>query len=201
MTIFETIKARVPITDAAERYGLTLRRNGKALCPFHHDTHPSLSFKDDYFKCFACGEGGDAVKLVQQLTGARKPLDAARILNRDFALGLDIDGPVDTVAARKHQQDKELLTAFNEWEAEACRVWAAWCLTLRRWKEQYAPRSPVEEPDPRFVEACHRLDYAEYVYDGVFVQGMPEDKFDFFTTHYGEVEKLLEQFERNAAIA
>ena len=33
---------------------------------------------------------------------------------------------------------------------------------LRDWKVRYAPQSPAEAPDERFVEACHKLDEAEY---------------------------------------
>ena len=36
---------------------------------------------------------------------------------------------------------------------------------LRRWKVQYAPQSPAKAPDKRFVEACHKLDEAEYYLD------------------------------------
>ena len=30
---------------------------------------------------------------------------------------------------------------------------------------QYAPQSPAEAPDKRFVEACHKLDQTEYYLD------------------------------------
>ena len=36
---------------------------------------------------------------------------------------------------------------------------------LRRWKAWYAPQSPAEALDKRFVEACHKLDEAEYYLD------------------------------------
>ena len=34
---------------------------------------------------------------------------------------------------------------------------------LRDWKVRYAPQSPAEAPDERFVEACHKLDEVEYL--------------------------------------
>ena len=86
MTIFDEIKESVSITDAAQRYGLTLDRYGKALCPFHSDHKPSLSFKGNRFKCFACGESGDVIDLTRQLTGAGTPLEAARRLAADFGI-------------------------------------------------------------------------------------------------------------------
>ncbi len=33
--IFTAVKAAVTVKDAAERYGLTVSRNGMACCPFH----------------------------------------------------------------------------------------------------------------------------------------------------------------------
>ena len=34
---------------------------------------------------------------------------------------------------------------------------------LSRWKAEFAPRSPDDEPDERYVEACKKLDYVEYL--------------------------------------
>jgi len=85
--IFEQIKNAVPIKDAAQRYGMDINRYDKALCPFHPDKHPSLSFKDGFFKCFACGEGGDVIKLVQRLQGYTHPIEAAKELNNAYGLG------------------------------------------------------------------------------------------------------------------
>ena len=34
---------------------------------------------------------------------------------------------------------------------------------LRRWKAEFAPHSPLDEPDERYVEACKELDYIEYL--------------------------------------
>ncbi|HIS72701.1 MAG TPA: DNA primase, partial [Candidatus Scatomorpha pullicola] len=32
-----------------------------------------------------------------------------------------------------------------------------------RWKYEFAPRSPEDEPNERYVEACKKLDYVEYL--------------------------------------
>ena len=36
---------------------------------------------------------------------------------------------------------------------------------LQELKRQYAPRTPEDKHDDRFVEACHNLDYVEYLVD------------------------------------
>lgn len=38
----------------------------KMLCPFHPDTKPSAHVSEFGFHCFACGESGDAIKLVRK---------------------------------------------------------------------------------------------------------------------------------------
>ena len=51
----------LPIEQVAEALGLSVQRH-KCLCPFHQDTHPSLSFhlRTNTFKCFVCGEDAGA---------------------------------------------------------------------------------------------------------------------------------------------
>ena len=42
-------------------------RSYVALCPFHDDKHPSLNISKEkqIYKCFSCGEGGNAITFVQ----------------------------------------------------------------------------------------------------------------------------------------
>ena len=57
----------LPIEGVAERLGLRVSRH-KCLCPFHADTHPSLSFKvsKNTFRCFVCGASGGTIDLVMR---------------------------------------------------------------------------------------------------------------------------------------
>ena len=65
----EYIKKYYPITDIAKRLGLKIDKNNKAICPFHNDKNPSLSFntKENYYHCFSCGASGDNIKLVKEI--------------------------------------------------------------------------------------------------------------------------------------
>ena len=45
------------------------------------------------------------------------------------------------------------------------RVLCDYLHLLEDWKERYAPSSPEEEWDDRFVEACQMLDRVEYLVD------------------------------------
>ena len=67
MNIFETVKAAVPVRQAAEHYGLKVSRNGMACCPFHNDRHSSLKLNEEYFFCFGCGAKGDVIDFAAQM--------------------------------------------------------------------------------------------------------------------------------------
>ena len=41
----------------------------KALCPFHDDHTPSLTFKKNKFRCWSCGASGDSISLVMKVLG------------------------------------------------------------------------------------------------------------------------------------
>ena len=71
MDKFELQRLRdLPIEGVAERLGLQVSRH-KCLCPFHADTHPSLSFcvRRNTFRCFVCGAGGGTIDLVMRYLG------------------------------------------------------------------------------------------------------------------------------------
>ncbi len=55
----------LPIEGVAERLGLRVERH-KCLCPFHDDHTPSLSFKNNKFRCWSCGESGGTIDLVMK---------------------------------------------------------------------------------------------------------------------------------------
>ena len=68
MDKFELQKLRdLPIEGVAERLGLQVKMH-KALCPFHADNHPSLSFsvRRNTFRCFVCGASGGTIDLVMK---------------------------------------------------------------------------------------------------------------------------------------
>lgn len=69
MDKFEIQKLRdLPIEGVAERLGLKVSRH-KALCPFHNDSNPSLSFRvsTNTFRCFVCGAHGGTIDLTMKL--------------------------------------------------------------------------------------------------------------------------------------
>ena len=67
----ESIKARVNIVDVVGRYVQLTRagNNHKGLCPFHNEATPSFLVSEDkgIYKCFGCGEGGDAISFISKM--------------------------------------------------------------------------------------------------------------------------------------
>ena len=71
MDRFDIQKLRaLPIEGVAQRLGLQVSRH-KSLCPFHSDSHPSLTFNvaKNTFRCFACGAHGGVIDLAMHVLG------------------------------------------------------------------------------------------------------------------------------------
>ena len=96
MDIFSEVKAHLTARQVAESYGLHVRRNGTACCPFHDDRHPSMKVDKNYH-CFACGVGGGVIDYTARMYGLSQ-YDAARKLIEDFGL------PVQTEAMSREEK-------------------------------------------------------------------------------------------------
>ena len=69
MKKFEIDRLRsLPIESVAERLGLTVTKH-KSLCPYHDDSHPSLSFSvsKNTFRCYVCGAHGGTIDLAMKV--------------------------------------------------------------------------------------------------------------------------------------
>jgi len=67
----EEVKQRADIVDVVSEH-VVLRKQGKdftGLCPFHDDKSPSFSVSPSkqFYYCFGCGAGGNAIKFLMEL--------------------------------------------------------------------------------------------------------------------------------------
>ena len=159
MTLFETVKNSVTVKQAAEHYGCKVNRGDMICCPFHDGPASSMKLNRDYFYCFGCGAAGDVIDFVARLFGLSS-YEAAKKLAYDF--GIDPDKPPAAVALKKPYP---LARAFRNDEMYCQRVLCDYLHLLERWKVEYAPHSPEDELDDRFVEAGQMLEYVEYLLD------------------------------------
>lgn len=187
MDIFTMVKAAVTVRQAAEHYGLQVRRNGMTCCPFHNDRHPSLYVSDDHYHCFACGEHGDVIDLTAKLFDIRL-YDASRKLASDFHLAPDKPLPE---AIRRKMKHKTKAQQLRENEQLCFSVLNEYRRRLLDWEKRYAPQAPEDALDKRFVEACHRLPWVEYQLD-ILLQGDSYERGEIVgeLTENGYIRKL-----------
>ena len=115
MNIFSEVKEHLTARQAAEYYGLKVKRNGTACCPFHDDRHPSMKIDKNYH-CFACGVGGDAVDYVSRMFRLSQ-YDAALKLIEDFSLPVLARDNLDEqekLRFRKEKAEKERIVHIKE---------------------------------------------------------------------------------------
>ena len=89
--VFETVKQSITTREAAEHYGIEVKRNGMACCPSHDARTPSLKL-DRRFHCFGCGADGDVIDFAARLYNL-SPKEAAEKLAQDFGLLYDSQAP------------------------------------------------------------------------------------------------------------
>lgn len=103
----EIVKNRIDLQSVMEHYGTHFNHTGSALCPFHSDKHPSLTIKNERYKCWACGASGDMFDFVQNLYGDSF-VEAIERINRDLGLGIDtkLNAPKNNRAIAVAQRQK-----------------------------------------------------------------------------------------------
>ena len=172
MHLFEAVKQSVITRQAAERYGLNVNRSGMAVCPFHRDRHPSMKVDRRYY-CFGCGATGDVIDFVSRLHGISAK-EAALMLAQDFSIpcGDGTDAPRQSAVKKLRQEAEE--QKYRRMERHCFQVLADYYHLLRRWREEHAPSQPDEAWHPLFVEALQRLDYIEYLLDGLLSDNLRE---------------------------
>ena len=168
MNIFEEVKSVVSVPVAAEHYGIE-SRGGMCRCIFHDDRTPSMKLYSENYHCFGCGAHGDVVALVAELFGL-KQYEAAQKIASDF-------GIVHNSATQSIKQHTRI-PSQREMESRAYRILYGYCLLLKQWRIDYAPKNENDELHPLFVESLTNLDeYESYV--DIFISGTTEERKEF----------------------
>jgi DNA primase len=125
----EAVKSATEILPLVEDY-VRLRKTGgtyKGLCPFHQERTPSFIVTParGTFKCFGCGEGGDAIAFVEKLEQVDF-VGAIEFLAGRFGVELEYEeiSPEAEQARRRRERLEQLVeraTGFYErmlWDSE-----------------------------------------------------------------------------------
>ena len=183
-SVFETVKQSITVREAAQMYGIEINRSGMACCPFHDDKNPSMKLNEEYFYCFGCGATGDVIDFTARLYNL-SPKEAAEKLAQDFGLAYDSQAP----PRRRYVRQKSEAQKFKEDRDHTFRVLADYFHLLRKWETDYTPKTPEENPHPRFMEAIQRKDYVGYLLD-FFLEDGPEEQKLWIAEHQSEIANL-----------
>ena len=154
-----------------------------ACCPFHDDKNPSMKV-DQRFHCFGCGEDGDVIDFTAKLFDL-SPKEAAEKLAQDFGLIYDSQAP----PRRRYVRQKNEAQKFREDRQRCYRVLSDYYYLLKKWEADRSPRTPEEEPHPRFVEAIQKKTYVEYLLD-LFLYESEEEQKAWIAEHTAEITHL-----------
>ncbi len=182
-SVFEVVKQSVTAREAAELYGIAVGRGGMACCPFHDDRHPSMKV-DARFHCFGCGADGDVIDFTARLYDL-SPKEAAEKLAQDFGLSYDSKAP----PRRSYVRQKSEAQARKEKREHGWRVLTDYYHLLRKWEADYSPKTPDEDPHPRFLEAVQKKDYMGYLLD-TFLDSSTEEQDQWIAEHTAEISAI-----------
>ena len=96
---------------------VSLKRRGAnliGLCPFHSERTGSFTVSPSkgIFKCFGCGESGNAVGFVMKIENCTY-VEALRLLAKKYHI--EIEERELTPEEQQHQNDRESMYIVNEW--------------------------------------------------------------------------------------
>jgi len=177
---YDHIRQTLDIEEVSRRYGLEINRHHKALCIFHNDHHESMSFKNNRFKCFACGASGSSIDLVAKLFDL-EPLEAVKKINADFGLNLDFKGEYrpDTAKIQEMERQRQLKQAFDDW---CDKTYSDYAKIARFYWQNMQKYRPVNEADgfhPLYVDAVHRIETIDYILS-ILLKGSLEEKIELY---------------------
>lgn len=158
--IIETLKAE----------GIEVKRN-KFLCPFHDDHKPSASIRNNNFKCWACGEGGDVYDFLMKYHG----LDFKGALSYS---GIERSGRPfrpDPVKARI----RAIKRIYDHWKQDYCLYLADLLRCLDQAKALCNSMDDVEE----LAEYYHKATAWELEYS-ILISNDEDAKFKMFREVY-----------------
>jgi len=167
------IKSKVSCFDAARHYGFEPNKAGYICCPFHHEKTPSLKLWNDHFKCFGCGCYGDVIAFVRKYKNCDFP-EAMNELNREFQLGLPLDGEKVTLKEirareRERQKQKRAVQSKRDNEIHAQAVLEAYKIL-----DDYIRAFPVPD-NPETARAYRLRDWCAYELDNIYKGEQTDD--------------------------
>ena len=113
-----TVQQVIDTADVVDVVGsfVTLKKRGAnllGLCPFHNEKTPSFTVSPSkgIYKCFGCGQAGNAVKFIQEHERLSFP-EAIKWLAKRY--NIEIEEKEQTPEERAQQKEEESLRIIND---------------------------------------------------------------------------------------
>lgn len=149
------IKALLDLKQVMQFYGVQFNNRGFARCCFHEEKTASMSVKNQYFKCFGCGAGGDVIAFTQKLFNITFPQAIVR-LDGDFHLGLLEQEPDREEIMRRRAEYQQKAEQKQREQAEYMKK--TYIYRAHWWAYTHlAPTNKTDEIDNRYVAAVIEL--------------------------------------------
>ena len=156
---------QVNLPALVESTGVELRQRGNkfvGLCPIHGEDHPSFYvFADNHFKCFGCGEYGDAVDFLRLVYG----YDFIEALKH-----LGINGQLTTQQRREIERKKKIDAARLQRERDLIFTLSILIRATHKCMKAMTP-----ERFEKYGEIMDPLPAYEYYHD-ILAMGTKEEK-------------------------
>lgn len=151
---YEEIKRMVGMRQAADFYGFPVDRQGRCICPFHRDRHPSLKIypHNRGYYCFSCGAGGDVITFAGKLYGLDNESAACKLIE-DFHLPIRTEG-LSYREKREREKKVRQRRELEDFKGQAGKI-------LREYRKRLC--EAIRRPEsPYFYEALQSLTITEY---------------------------------------
>lgn len=200
--LFKEVISSVSLKSVMEQNGTTFIRN-KCLCMFHNDRNPSMSIKNERYKCFSCGESGDVIDFIAKLYGYT-PIQAVKYIIETQGLNIDMGGyqpdkekqEADRKALeekeRKERAEKKVNDWINAMYRELCSVYRAFTDI----KQDICDIEDIDDITDKQVYVLQNYDYIEYLLDELQWQYMYTDKWEYDYKKKAELYKNRQEMER-----
>lgn len=111
--VFEQVLLQTDIVDVISDYVQLTKagKNFKGLCPFHGENTPSFVVSPDkgIFKCFGCGQGGNAISFISQLESISYVQAIAKLARRSGLELKELPRINEDQGRSQHQNEYEIM--------------------------------------------------------------------------------------------
>ena len=193
LDIFSEVKVHLTARQVAESYGLHVRRNGTACCPFHDDRQPSMKVDKNYH-CFACGVGGDAIDYTARMYGLSQ-YDAAKKLIEDFNLPIHTETISKKEKERLHREKEERMRIirikkrFSRWRRKTVDLLKEALVQIDDSGQVFCAKAPDVMFSDDYAMMLHAEPIINYWLD-ILCMGSEQEQKELFIQGRKEVENI-----------